>query len=169
MFGNLEVGHQLGKRISTVEVLCIPLLTFFKSRCLSQFGFLLCYLCHGERFWSQRFSLIGGIYIAEYHLHRGTIDNDVMQILEVIVVICIFQQSDMKQPITIDVERYDKRRFHCLNIIDVFDSEFKCFCIVDGLHRFSIVVHTNACKECRVCFHGCFDGTNKAFAIQTSI
>ena len=123
VFRFLQVRHQLRKAVATVEVLGVPLLTFFKGRCLAQFSLSDSHLCHRHGLRLQCSSTIDLIHISQHHLQRSTIADDMMNVEEEVVMLCIPQQSDMEQTILVDIKRHDELLLHNLDILDLLHTE----------------------------------------------
>ena len=122
--GLIQVGHQWRITVAAIEVLGIPLLALLESRCLAKSFFSQSYFSHRHRLGLQRTATINLIHIAQHHLQRGTVTNEVVNIQEEIEMLGILQQTDMEQTVLVDVERHDE----LLTVKrTVFNSQFSIF------------------------------------------
>ena len=85
----LQVGCQRSVCITTVKGLGIPLFAFFEGWRFPQFFLSNGNLCHCQLLWRQFSTVISGLHVAEHHLERRAVTDDVVNIQKEVVVLII--------------------------------------------------------------------------------
>ena len=111
-----KVWHQLGKTITAVEVLCIPLFAFLESRRLPQLSLCFCHLCHRHSLRFQHLSVVGFLHICQHDLQCRTVTYDMVDVEEEIEVLRILEQADVEQTVVVDVKRHNHLQLPGLDV-----------------------------------------------------
>ena len=116
-FGIIEVGDELGERVTTVKVLGIPLLGFFKGWCLAHLGFSKGKLLHRHLFGGKRTTVVGRLHITNDNIIRGAVTDDMMHVEEPIDVRCVTHHFGMKKSAAIELEGLYEFLLFGLNVL----------------------------------------------------
>ena len=174
MLRYLQVGHQLCEAVTTVEVLCVPLLAFVKGRRLAQLSLSRCHLCHRHGLRLQCTASVDLVYVAEHHLQGGAVADDMVDVEEEVEMLSILQQTDMEQPILVDVERHDERlpverapifNFQC----SIFNVQCKRLRIVNGLQGVTLLVQFYTGKQRRMRCHSGLNGLLQLLLLERAV
>ena len=175
----LQVGYELCETVAAVEVLGIPLLAFVEGRRLAQFCLGDSHFGHCHRLGLQCFACVGLLQVAQHHLQRGAVTNEVVDIQEEIEMLGILQQADVEQTVLIDVERHDEivecrqlvveRLPFKFKIVDLFNVQFERLRIVDGLQGVSLLGEFDACEQRRVCCHSSLNGLAESLFVERTV
>ena len=116
VFGNLEVGDELGKCVTTVKILGIPLFSLFKGWCFAHLGFGKGKFLHRHLLGGKRVTVVSLLHIAKHVGKRGAVEDDMMCIEEPIEMVSAAHHFNMKQPAAIKLERLNELLFLCLYV-----------------------------------------------------
>ena len=173
MFFHFQVGHQLCEAVATVKVLCIPLLALLEGCRLTQLCLCRRHLCHCHRLGLQRTTIIHLVDVAEHHLQRRAVTNDMMDIEEEVEVFAVLEQTDVEQTVFVDVERLDERPPIKRSLLHVHRSLFRTQCerlrIVNCLQGITLLIQLYPREECRMRCHSRFDGLSQALLLQRAV
>ena len=111
-----DVAQQWTIHVTTIKVLRIPLLVCLEISRLA-LGILSCrHFRHRFSLRLKRLSAVGFLDIGQQHLSRGSVADDVVDVLQQVVMLAILQQSEPEQPVAHDVEWLYELRHLCLNV-----------------------------------------------------
>ena len=173
-----DVGNELSECVAAVEGFCIPRLCLLKSGRLTERLFLDSHFGQGYLLGSGSDSMISLVDIGEQQMHGSTVDDDMVIVDEeierpVLALTCrkAAQQADAEQSVAIDVEWLDQRRYHRLNILDVFHMKRprRDGIGVNGLEGFSLIIEHDACEERGMRLHRCFDSIAQPIDVEAIV
>ena len=170
LFGDFQVGHELGEGVAAVEVLGIPLFGLLEGGCLAHLGFGQGIFLHRHLLGSQRVAVVGFLHIANDNMIGGAVADDMVHVEEPIDMLGVAHHLCVKQPSAIEMERLDEFLLLGLNIGDLFDgkSEFLIFQIY-GLDGFAFLVEFDAGEESGVGLYGGLNGATETVGIDAAV
>ena len=77
----------------------------------------------------------------------------------------IVQQAYAEETVVAEVEGAHECRFLALDILHLLNGQREALTVVDGLHRFAIVVHRETREESGMGIHGGLDGAAQPLSV----
>ena len=165
----VAVGQQWRVAVAAIEVFRIPFLVLLKGCRLALLLFFDSQLGHRQLFRFQRLTLVGFLDIFQHDALRTSVEKRMMNILEIIEMLFVAQQTDAEQTVAYDVERLDHRLLGSLDVIDMFYLQREGLRVVDGLHRVALLRQFDAREQGGVgCHHG-LDSLAEPLFVETAV
>ena len=161
------VGQQRSIAVAAVEMLCIPLFVGEEGVGLPDCLFMDSHITQSHLFGLQCLAAIGPLDVLQQHSARGTVADDMVNVLQQIVVGIVFQKAQPKESVVQQVEGLHEGGgiAHC----SMFHLQIEGLRVVNGLHGFAVGCQFDTGEQCQVGSHGRQHRLAEPFFVQSTV